>query len=74
MDIPPPAKKPRDVAPTPRSKPARLSVPWANGALSTPAPPGDASLMEGEVEDEEVEIVEAGRDEASVYQQVRSCS
>lgn len=72
MDIPPPAKKPRASAPTPRSKPPRLSVPWANGAVCTPAPSADGPLIEDENEDEqEVEIVEGGTDEASIYQQVR---
>ena len=73
VDMPPPAKKPRVPAATPRSKPARLSVPWANGALSTPAPPVDASLAEinEENDDGEVETVEAGSDGANVYQQVR---
>ena len=71
MDIPPPAKKTRTLAPTPRSKAARLSVPWANGVLCTPAPPADGTLLEEENEDEDDGVLENGRDEGSLYQQVR---
>ena len=79
IDIPPPAKKQRTLAPNPRSKANRLSIPWVNGAVSTPAPLGDETLLEEEDEDEEVETVPVeGRDEASVYGQVcitgRNCS
>ena len=67
--MPPPAKKPRALSATPRPKPTRLSIPWANGALCTPAHPVDESLAEineGDG-DEEVEI---GEGQASAYQQV----
>ncbi|KAL9968581.1 hypothetical protein ACROYT_G020690 [Oculina patagonica] len=66
VDLPPPSKKPRALAPTPRSKPTRMSVPWANGALCTPAPPDDAPLVE---EDEENEEGEIGTGEPGAYQQ-----
>ena len=67
MDLPPPSKKARASAATPRSKPARPSVPWANGALTTPAPPDDAPIVEVEEEDEENEATTA---EIGAYQQV----
>lgn len=67
MDLPPPSKKARDSVPTPRSKPARPSVPWANGALTTPAPPDDAPIPEVDEEDEENEATTA---ELGAYQQV----
>ncbi|XP_068755387.1 kinesin-like protein KIF20B [Montipora capricornis] len=74
VDIPPPpAKKTRPLVPTPRSKAVRLSVPWANGAICTPAPEGDVTgLEEEEVNEDEdvgVEVFENGSDKESVYQQ-----
>ena len=53
-------------------------MPWANGALTTPAPPDDAPLAEVEEEDEESEATTA-EPGAHMYQQVceklvRSCS
>ena len=67
MDLRPPSKKARRSAPTPRAKPARPSVPWANGALVTPAPPDDAPILEVDEEDEENEAATA---ELGAYQQV----
>lgn len=67
VDLPPPSKKARASAATPRSKPARPSVPWANGALATPAPPDDAPILEEEEEDKENEATTA---EIGAYQQV----
>lgn len=67
VDLPPPSKKVRASAPTPRSKPARPSVPWANGAFATSAPPDDAPLVEVDEEDEESEATTA---EPGAYQQV----
>lgn len=64
VDLPPPPKKVRASAPTPRHKPARPSVPWANGALATPAPPDDTPIVEV---DEEEEATTAEHDS---YQQV----
>ena len=77
VDIPPPpTKKTRPLIATPRSKAVRLSVPWANGAICTPAPEGDVTgLEEEEVNEDEdvgVEVFENGSDKESVYQQVRS--
>ena len=65
VDIPPPTKKARTLAGTPRSKPARPSVPWINGALCTPAPSDDA-LVEVEEENEEESVMV----EPNAYQQV----
>lgn len=67
--MPPPAKKPRALSATPRPKPTRPSIPWANGALCTPAHPVDESLADINEEngDEEVEICES---QTSTYQQV----
>jgi len=67
VDLPLPSKKARSSAPTPRSKPARPSVPWANGAFTTPAPPDDAPILEVDEEHEENEATTAG---LGVYQQV----
>lgn len=67
VDLPPPSKKARASAATPRSKPARPSVPWANGALATPAPTDDAPILEEAEEDEENEAKTA---ELGAYQQV----
>ncbi|XP_067050248.1 kinesin-like protein KIF20B [Acropora muricata] len=72
VDIPPPpVKKTRPLVPTPRSRGMRLSVPWANGAICTPAPEEDVIVLEGEEEDDgaEVEVLEDRRDTASLYQQ-----
>lgn len=44
-----------------------MSVPWANGALSTPAPVDDAPLVEEDDENEEGEVVTV---EPGAYQQV----
>ena len=67
VDLPPPSKKARASSATPRSKPARPSVPWANGALSTPAPPDDAPILEVDEENDETEATTA---EHGAYQQV----
>ena len=67
--MPPPAKKSRALSATPRPKPTRLSIPWANGALCTPAHPVDESLAEINEEDGDEEV-EIGEGQASVYQQV----
>ena len=67
MDLPPPSKKVRGSAPAPRSKPARPSLPWANEALATPAPPDDAPILEVDEEDEENEAATA---ELGAHQQV----
>lgn len=65
MDLPPPAKKARALAATPRSKPARPSVPWIKGALHTPAPCDDTLAdVDEEIEEESVII------EPNPYQQV----
>ena len=75
VDIPPPpVKKTRPLVPTARSRGVRLSVPWANGAICTPAPEEDVIVLEGEEEDDgaEVEVLEDRRDTASLYQQVCS--
>ena len=77
MDIPPPpAKKTRPLAPTPRSKAVRLSVPWAKGTICTAPPEGDATVLEeeemNEDEDVGVDVLENGSHKESVYQQVRS--
>ncbi|XP_015772898.1 PREDICTED: kinesin-like protein KIF20A [Acropora digitifera] len=72
VDIPPPpVKKTRPLVPTPRSRGVRLSVPWANGAICTPAPEEDVIVLEGEEEDDgaEVEVLEDRRDTESLYQQ-----
>lgn len=52
----------------------RLSVPWANGAICTPAPEEDVIVLEGEEghDEAEVEVQEDRRDTASLYQQVCS--
>lgn len=73
VDIPPPpVKKTRPLVPTARSRGVRLSVPWANGAICTPAPEEDVIVLEGEEEDDgaEVEVLEDRRDTESLYQQV----
>ena len=67
--MPPPAKKSRALSATPRSKPTRVSIPWANGALCTPAHPADESLAEINEEDGDEEV-EIGEGQASAYQQV----
>ena len=67
VDLPPPPKKARASAPTPRHKPARPSVPWANGALATPAPPDDAPIVEVDEEEEESGATTVEHDS---YQQV----
>ena len=75
VDIPPPpVKKTRPLVPTPRSRGVRLSVPWVNGAICTPVPEEDVIVLEGEEEDDgvEVEVLEDRRDTASLYQQVCS--
>ena len=53
------------MAGTPRSKPARPSVPWFNGALRTPAPSDDALVKVEEENEEESVMVEP-----NAYQQV----
>ena len=67
VDLPPPPKKARASAPTPRHKPARPSVPWANGALATPAPPDNAPIAEVDEEEEESGATTVEHDS---YQQV----
>ncbi|XP_068698526.1 kinesin-like protein KIF20A isoform X2 [Montipora foliosa] len=70
---PPPAKKTRPLAPTPRSKAVRLSVPWAKGTICTVPPEGDDTVLEeeemNEDEDVGVEVLENGSHKESVYQQ-----
>ena len=67
--MPPPAKKSRALSATPRPKPTRVSIPWTNGALCTPAHPVDESLAEINEEDDDEEV-EIGEGQASAYQQV----
>lgn len=67
VDLPPPPKKARAPAPAPRHKPARPSVPWANGALATPAPPDNAPIAEVDEEEEESGATTVEHDS---YQQV----
>ncbi|KAK2570806.1 Kinesin-like protein KIF20B [Acropora cervicornis] len=56
VDIPPPpVKKTRPLVPTAPSRGVRLSVPWANGAICTPAPEEDVIVLEGEEGDDEAE-------------------
>ena len=68
VDLPPPSKKMNTSAPTPHSIPAKPSVPWANGAFTTPSPQENVPILEINKEDEEIEARPAG---LGAYQQVR---